>query len=107
MKIETPHMFQNQLENRIQKAGESIQDFASDLKLLYSKAYPGRPRSVRDEDLVRRFMSGLLIENKEAGAQVEYHRSPRTIDPAVYEMVHYLEMIGRPESTNHTTDHLN
>ncbi len=107
MKIETPHMFQNQLENRKQKVGESIQDFASDLKRLYSKAYPGRPQSVKNEDLVLRFMGGLLPENREAGAQVEYHRPPRTIDHAVYEMVHYLEMVGRPKSPSHTNAHLN
>ncbi len=93
--IETPRMFQIQLENRKQRVGESYHDFACELKRLYEKAYPRRPWKVRDEDLVRKFMNCIL--DREAGAQVEYHQCPKTIDHAVYEVVRYTELLGRPK----------
>ncbi len=95
--VETPKMFQAQLENRKQKVGESIHDYASELKRLYDKAYPGRPTRVRNEDLVKKFMKGLIEE--EVGSQVEYHKSPSTIDQAVYEVSRYLETVKSSKST--------
>ncbi len=94
--IETPRMFQIQFDNRKQRVGESYHNFACELKRLYDKAYPRRPWRVRNEDLVRKFLNGCL--NRKVAAQVEYHQSPKTIDHAVYEMVHYLEIFGPPDS---------
>ena len=69
--IETPRMFRIQFENRKQRVGESVHDFACELKRLYDKAYPRRPWHVRNEDLVLKFLNCFL--DQEAGAQVEYH----------------------------------
>ncbi len=96
--IETPRMFQIQFDNRKQRVGESVHDFACELKRLYEKAYPRRPWKVRDEDLVRKFMNCIL--DRQAGAQVEYHQCPKTIDHAVYEMVHYSEVFGQSDATS-------
>ena len=54
--FETPRMYQAQYDRRRQNSGESAHSFASDLKRLYDKAYPGRPQSIRNEDLVRNFL---------------------------------------------------
>ena len=94
-KIETRKMYKVQYEKRKQKIGENVQNFAADLKQLYDKAYPGRPRNIRNEDLVEKFMDGLLDDK--AKFQVEYHRNPATIDQAVYEVIHYLEVFGQSE----------
>ncbi len=94
--IETPRMFQIQFDNRKQKVEESYHNFACELKRLYDKAYPRRPWHIRNEDLVRKFLNCCL--NRKVAAQVEYHQSPKTIDHAVYEMVHYLEIFGQSDS---------
>ncbi len=99
-KIETPRMYRTQLENRKQRVGESIHDFACDLKRLYDKAYPGRPANVRNEDLVEKFMDGLLDDV--ARFQVEYHKSPAMIDQAVYEVIHYQEVFGESEKKTYS-----
>ena len=100
--FETPRMYQSQYEKRRQKSGEDAHSFASELKRLYDKAYPGRPRSIRDEDLVRKFFDGLL--DVKASVQVEYHKNPTSIDHAVYEVIRYMEIIGGPQSTSHSTE---
>ncbi len=53
--FESPRMYQSQYEKRRQKSGEDVHSFASELKRLYDKAYPGQPRSIRSEDLVSKF----------------------------------------------------
>ncbi len=100
--VETPRMFQMHFDKRKQTVGESYHDFACDLKRLYGKAYPRRPWYVRNEDLVQKFLSCIM--DQEAGAQVEYHKCPKTIDHAVYEMIRYTEVVGRSQSTNRAID---
>ena len=43
----------------------------------------------RNEDLLRRFMDGLL--NEKASFHVEYIKGPNNIDEAAYEVIHFLE----------------
>ncbi len=100
--FETPRMYQAQYDKRKQKIGEDVHSFAIELKRLYDKAYPGRSQSIRNEDLVRKFFDGLLDEK--ASGQVEYFKSPKTIDHAVYEMIHYMDIIGQSQSTSHLTE---
>ena len=99
--FETPKMYQAQYDRRRQKLGENAHSFASDLKRLYDKAYPGRPQNIRNEDLVRKFFDGLL--DKKAGVQVEYHKNPTSIDHAVYEMVRYMDIIGGSQTTSNSS----
>ncbi len=100
--FETPRMYQAKYDKRKQMIGEDVHSFASDLKRLYDKAYPGRPLSIRSEDLVRKFFDGLL--DWKASTQVEYHKNPTSIDHAVYEVIRYMEIIGGPQSTSHSSD---
>ncbi len=100
--FETPRMYQAQYDKRRQKSGENVHSFASELKRLYDKAYPGRPQSIRSEDLVRKFFDGL--QDKKASVQVEYHKNPMSIDHAVYEVIRYMDIIGGSRSTSQSTD---
>ena len=92
-KIETP-----KFSNRIQKNGESTEDYAAELKKLYSKAYPNRPGRTRHEDLVRRFLNGLTDDK--ACFHVEYIKDPQDIDEAVYKVVNFIEVNKRKAFTD-------
>jgi len=76
-----------------------VEDYAAELKSLYDKAYPNRDGVTRREDLLRKFLDGLLDERTQM--QVEYLKEPSDIDQAVYEVVNYLETRkrGRREKT--------
>ena len=81
-KVETTRTYNAQFSNRIQKSGVSVKDYAADLKRLYDKAHANRDLSTRREDLLRRFLDGILDEG--ARFQVEYFKEPKHIDTAVY-----------------------
>ena len=88
-KVETTRTYSAQFSNRIQKSGESVEDYAAELKRLYDKAHANRDRSTRREDLLRRFLDGILDEG--ARFQVEYVKEPKHIDAAVYEVVNFVD----------------
>lgn len=92
--IETAKTYSAQFSRRVQRPGESIRDYAADLKCLYGKAHRNRNNSTRTEDLLRRFYDGLL--NTKASFEVEYHKEPKDIDEAVYYMVMYEETRRKP-----------
>jgi hypothetical protein len=89
MVIETNRAFASKFSRRCQKVGETVEDFAADLKMLYDKAHGYRDRHIRDEDLVRRFLDGL--RDDEARFEVEYHKEPTTIDEAVFYAVNFIQ----------------
>jgi len=88
-KIETAGTFRTKFSHRKQKAGESVESFAAELKRLYDKAYPDRDRKTRKEDLLRKFLEG--VQDETACHLVEYVKSPDSIDEAAFEMVNFLE----------------
>ena len=88
-KVETTRTYSAQFSNRIKKSGESVENYAADLKRLYDKALANRDRSTRREDLLRRFLDGILDEG--ARFQVEYVKEPKHIDAAVYEVVNFVD----------------
>lgn len=88
-KIETARSFAAKFSNRMQEAGETIEEYAADLKRLYDKAHGYRDRRTRDEDLVRRFLDGL--KDEELKFQVEYHKEPSNIDEAVFHVVNLIQ----------------
>jgi hypothetical protein len=90
--IETTGSLAAKFSRRSQKYGETIEDYAADLKRLYDKAHGHRDRRIRDEDLVRRFLDGLRDE--EIRFEVEYHKEPRNIDEAVYQAVSLVQIRG-------------
>ena len=87
--VETKRSYAAKFNNRNQKVDETIEQYAAELKRLYSKAYPGRDTVTRNEDLVRKFLDGL--QDDDAQFQVEFGKSPNTIDEAVSEVVNFME----------------
>jgi hypothetical protein len=83
--IETPRLFASKFSKRSQKVGETAEEFAAELKVLYDKAHGFRDRKTRDEDLVRRFLDGL--RDDEIRFAVEYGKEPETVDEAVFHVV--------------------
>ncbi|KAH3828508.1 hypothetical protein DPMN_130488 [Dreissena polymorpha] len=59
------------------------------------KTHPHRDIRTREEDLVRRFLGGLLYEDTRF--EVEYHKEPATIDEAVYNVVTRVQTRGGTE----------
>jgi len=87
--IELPKTFRSRLAKRAQKFGESVEDYAADLKRLYDKAFPERSHKVRQEDLLRYFLDGL--SDDQARQQVEFVKEPASIDEAIIEVVTFQE----------------
>lgn len=85
--VETAKTFGVQFSRRNQKPAESVEEYAAELKRLYDKAYVKRDKNTRREDLLRRFLDGLIDEK--ASFQVEYIRDPEDIDEAVFEVVSF------------------
>ena len=83
-----------QFSHRCQKANESVEEYAAELKRLYDKAHANRDEETRREDLLRRFLDGLYDEK--ARFQVEYITEPSDIDEAVYQVVDFQETRHRP-----------
>lgn len=94
--IETPRSFAAKFSRRNQRIGETAEDYAADLKLLYDKAHGYRDRRTRDEDLVRRFLDGLRDE--EVKFEVEYHKEPSSIDEAVFQVVNFIQTKSRSDT---------
>ncbi len=87
--IHTARSYAAKFSKRSQKYGETAEYFAADLKMLYDKGHGYRDRISRNEDLVRRFLDGLLDE--EVRFEVEYHKEPETIDEAVFHVVNFIQ----------------
>lgn len=64
------------------------------MKRLYNKAYPGRDQETRKEDLLQRFLDGLLDERTRF--HIEFVKEPDSIDQAVFEVVNFTETRRRP-----------
>jgi hypothetical protein len=87
--VETTRSFAAKFSRRNQKSGETAEDYAADLKMLYVKAHGYRDRRTREGDLVRGFLDGLRDE--EVRFEIEFHKEPVTIDEAVYHVVNFVQ----------------
>jgi hypothetical protein len=101
-KVETGKAYAAKFSNRDQKCGESLEDFAADLKRLYDKAHKNRESYVRKEDLLRRFLDGMYDEK--ARFQIEFVKDPQDIDEAVFESVNLLETKCRLKGNYENSD---
>ena len=54
--VETKRTFATKFSQRVQRPNETVEEYAADLKRLYSKAHQSRDAKKRQEDLVRRFL---------------------------------------------------
>ena len=96
--METSRTYKVQFSKRVQKIGESVEDFAAELKRLYDKAYPGRNPEMRRQLLLQQFLNGL--SDKRAKFAVEYYKELNSIEDAIHHVVTYLEAQQAPK-----TDH--
>ena len=87
--IESSKSYAAQFANCRQMTGQSIEDFVATLKKLYTKGFTGRAPRTRQEDLLRRFLDGLLDEN--ARHSVEFVKNPATIEEAAREVIVYQQ----------------
>ena len=71
---ESPKTFQTKFKRRDQRNGESAQAYGAALQSLYRKAYPNRDHTTRQEDLVSRFLLGLM--NEKARVHLELNKDP-------------------------------
>ncbi len=79
---ETRLSYSKQFYSRHLNKGETIIEFAADLKRLIRKAYPvGLDGSVMEEILMKQFFDGL--DDEDVRYFVEYLKQPRTLDDAV------------------------
>lgn len=92
--VVTKKTYGAQFSHRNQKASESVEEYAAELKRLYDKAHANRDEHTRQEDLLRRFLDGLYDDK--ARFQVEYVKEPRDIDEAVFQVVDFQETRHRP-----------
>lgn len=86
--VETEKSFAAKFSTRVQKADETVEEYAADLKRLYAKAYKNRDSRTKREDLVRRFLDGM--KDNEARFEIEFHKEPDDIDEAVYHAVNFI-----------------
>ncbi|KAH3777044.1 hypothetical protein DPMN_178480 [Dreissena polymorpha] len=87
--IETSRSFAAKFCRRNQKHGEKAEYHAAKLKCIYDNAHRQRDRNTRDEDLVRRFLDGLV--DQEVKFEVEYHKEPMNIDEAVFHVLNFIQ----------------
>ncbi|CAG2216172.1 unnamed protein product [Mytilus edulis] len=92
--IETTRTYRLQFSRRKQLNGETPEKFAAELKRLYDKAYKNRYASTRQEDLLQRFLLGLL--DYKARIHIELNKDPETIEEAVQEVITYVETMKNP-----------
>ena len=87
-KVDNIKTFIAEFRVRQQQKGETVEEYAADLKRLYDRAHRYRDGKTRQEDLLRKFLEGLMDESTRF--HVEYVKDPNTIDDAVQEVLHYL-----------------
>ena len=94
-KVESSRTFAAQFAHRTQKASETIEEYAAELKRLYDKAHSNRDSETRKHDLLRKFLDGL--SDPSARFEIEYFKEPGDIDEAVAYAVEYAETKSRIE----------
>ena len=87
--VETKRTFASKFSQRVQNDNETVEEYAADLKRLYSKAYQQRDTKTRQEDLVRKFLDGL--KDNDARFEIEYNKEPNDIDEAVYHAINFIQ----------------
>ena len=87
--VETNKSYRALFSKRTQHFGESVENYASELKRLYDKAYPGKNPEMQRTLLLQQFMSGL--GDRQAKCAVEYFKEPSSIEDAVHNVVMYIE----------------
>ncbi|CAC5410263.1 unnamed protein product [Mytilus coruscus] len=96
--FENKRTYKVQFNRRTQKPNEDTADYAAELKRIYDKAYSNRHAKIRQEDLLQRFLMGLL--DNEARIHIELTKDPKTIEEAVQEVITYRETTSETQEGN-------
>lgn len=78
---------------------KTVEDYAEDLKKLYDKAYVRRDSKTRREDLLRRFLDGLIDDKDKF--RVEFIKEPSDLVEAVYQVVRFHQTKQKSKSTDY------
>ena len=97
--FETQKTFAAKFTQRAQRPNETVEEYAAELKKIYSKAYKFRDNNTWQEDLVRRFLDGL--KDNEARFEIEFHKEPEDIDEAVFHAVNFIQSKRRNASDSY------
>lgn len=101
--VENPKTFSAMFAARRQKATETVESFAAELKKIYDKAYAKRDPRTREEDLLRKFLDGL--QDTKAACHVEFVKDPKNIDVAVDEVINFQEVHKKQNRTMRRIGH--
>jgi hypothetical protein len=96
-KVENPRTYRTKL-SKLKQKGETVEEFAAEIKKIYDKAYPDRNIKTREEDLLQKFLEGLKDQN--AASQVQFIRKLQDIDEAVDAIVNFQELHGKSEKVS-------
>ena len=95
-KVENPRTYRAKL-SKLGQRGETIEEYAAEIKRVYDKAYPDRDINTREEDLLQKFLEGL--KDQHAASQVQFIRKLGDIDEAVDAIVNFQELHGKAEKS--------
>ena len=88
--LENKRVYKTQFNNKRQEKGESLEEYAANIKRLYDWAHPNRDASTRQEDLISKFLQGLW--DSKARQYIELHKEPSSIEEAVQQVAAYMSV---------------
>ena len=88
-KMESAKTYATMFWKRDQRASETEEAYAIELKCTYGKVYPLCDCSAWDENLLHKFLNGFL--DQKAQQQIKFVKDPANIDDALDEVVKYGE----------------
>ena len=97
--FESQKVFRAKYRNLKQEPGQSEQELAAEIKMMYGRAFPGRGRRISQEDMVSKFLEALRDDAQRTA--LEYPAVPETLDAALRQAIHYREAARR---TNEVDD---
>ena len=87
--FESKKVYQAKYWNLKQEPGQSEQELAATIKMIYGRAFPGRDWKISQEDMVSKFLEAL--QDNEQHTALEYPTVPETLDAALQQAIHYQE----------------
>ena len=79
--FESKKVYRAKYRNLKQEVGQSEQELAATIKMIYGRAFPGRDQKISQEDMVPKFLEALLDDGQ--WTALEYPKVPETLDAAL------------------------
>ena len=96
--FESKKVYRAKYRNLKQEVGQSEQELAATIKMIYGRAFPGRDRKISQEDMVSKFLEALLDGGQRMA--LEYPKVPETLDAALRQAIHYHEAARKTNDIN-------